>query len=173
MGAPLADALNDDPLGASLARGGVEFRAALRDDVDFAFETLRLAMRDAVATAFGSWDDAEQRALFEPSFELRTHRILRADGRDVGVVAVEHFVDRIHLARIFVRPEAQRRGVGRRVLDALVADARERALPIALTVPRSNAGAIRFYDRLGFARIAETATHLHLELEPAHAAGST
>lgn len=171
MGASLADALNDDPLGASLARGGVEFRVALRDDLDFAFETLRLAMRDSVAVSFGAWDDAQQRALFEPSFDLRTHRILCAGGRDVGVVAVEHFVDRTHLARIFLRPDAQRRGIGGRVLDALIADARDRAVPIALTVLRSNADAIRFYVRLGFARVAETSKHLHLELDPALAPG--
>lgn len=170
MGASLAGALIDDELCALLARGGVEARPTTPLDLAFAFATLRAAMGDAVAAAYGAWDDAHQYALFEPSFELRTHRVLRADGEDVGIVAVESFVDRIHLARIFLRPDAQRRGIGGRVLHALIDDARERRLPIVLTVLRTNPEALRFYDRLGFVRVADTSTHLHLELDPRPAA---
>ena len=167
MGARLADALNDGDLDAQLARAGIETRPATREDVGFAFETLRESMHDSVAAAFGGWDDAQQYALFAPSFDLRTHRVLRLDGADAGILAVEAHVDRIHLARIFLRREARRRGLGGRTVRVLLAWAHARDLPLVLTVLRTNPAAQRFYARLGFEVIGETSTHVHLEAEPA------
>jgi GNAT superfamily N-acetyltransferase len=168
LGASLAGDLNDDPLGALLARHGVESRPATRDDLDFAFAALRDAMREPVEASFGAWSDAEQRALFAPTFDPATHRILRFAGTDAGLLAVESFVDRVHLARIFVIGAARGRGLGTRVLQALAADADARGVPIALSVLRASAAALRLYARLGFVEVAATPTHLHLEREPAN-----
>ena len=138
----------------------------MREDLDFAFATLREAMRAYVAAAYGEWNDALQHALFAPSFDLRTHRVLRADGADVGILAVEVLVDRVHLARIFLRPDAQGGGLGGRVVRALLAWSHARGLPLVLTVLRTNPAALRFYERLGFRCVGETSTHMHLESEP-------
>lgn len=165
MGPPLAFGLNDE-LAAHLARSGIESRPATRDDLAFAFATLRESMREYVAAAFGAWDDTHQAALFAPSFDLRTHRVLRAAGADAGILAVEAHVDRIHLARIFLAPSARRRGLGGRVLRALLAWSHERELPLVLTVLRTNPDALRFYERFGFRTVGETPTHVHLEAEP-------
>lgn len=169
MGAALADALNDGDLAAQLARGGIDSRAARSDDLDFAFETLRASMREYVAAAYGRWDDVEQRALFAPSFDLRTHRVIRSDDADAGILAVEVHVDRVQLARLFVLPRTQGRGLGGRVVEALLAFARARDLPLALTVLHANPRARRFYERHGFHAVGETSTHVHLEAEPSAA----
>lgn len=163
MGAPLADALTEAAFAAHLARRGVETRPATRDDLAFAFATLREAMSGYVAAAYGAWDDAEQHALFAPSFDLRTHRVVRDGDRDVGILAVELLVDRVHLARIFLAPAAQRCGLGGRLVTALLEWSHARELPVVLTVLRSNPAATRFYERLGFRAVGETSTHLHLE----------
>jgi GNAT superfamily N-acetyltransferase len=166
VGASLAVALIEDDLAAHLARNVIDTRPATRDDLAFAFATLRAAMRDYVAAAFGAWDDAHQHALFAPTFDLATHRVLRSDGADVGILAVETHVDRVHLARIFLVPGAQRRGLGGCVVHALVAWAHARGLPVVLTVLRSNPDARRFYERHGFRAVADTPTHVHLESDP-------
>lgn len=152
MGAPLADAV-----------GEVETRAATRADLDFAFETLRASMRASVEAAFGPWDDAEQRARFAPTFDLRTHEIVRVGGEDAGLLAVATLVDCVSLERLFLLPRAQRRGIGTTLVRSLLDRARERGLPVRVTVLRSNPDALRFYERLGFRRIGETSAHLHLE----------
>jgi len=128
-------------------------------------------MREYVAAAYGSWDDDQQRALFAPSFDLRTHRVLRSAGRDVGILAVEPHVDRIYLARIFLLPDAQGRGLGGRVLRALLDSSHARGLPVALTVLHANPRARSFYERLGFLAVGETATHVHLESDPGSGSG--
>jgi GNAT superfamily N-acetyltransferase len=123
-------------------------------------------MREYVAATYGRWDDAEQRALFAPSFDLRTHRVLVSGGADVGILAVEAHVDRVQLARLFLLPSAQGRGLGGRVVEALLAFARASDLPLALTVLHANPRARRFYERRGFRAVGETSTHVHLEAEP-------
>jgi ribosomal protein S18 acetylase RimI-like enzyme len=122
-------------------------------------------MREYVAATFGAWDEPHQRALFEPTFDLRTHRILVCDGEDAGVLAVEERVHCLHLARIFLLPRFQRRGLGARVVCALLAIARDSAQPVELTVLRVNRAARGFYERLGFRVVGETETHVHMESE--------
>jgi RimJ/RimL family protein N-acetyltransferase len=163
LGAPLAGALSERDLDAQLLRAGIELRAATRDDLDFAFAALRAAMREYVAATWGAWDDPHQYALFAPSFDLRTHRILRSGGEDTGVLCVEARVHAIHLARIFLVPRFQRRGVGTRVVRALMEIAKADSQPVELTVLRANLGARRFYERLGFRVVGETQTHFHME----------
>lgn len=165
MGTPLAGALNEADLVAHLTRAGIELRPATRDDLAFAFDALRAAMRDYVAATWGAWDDPHQRELFAPSFDLRTHRILRCDGEDAGVLAIEEKVQSVHLARIFLLPRFQRRGVGTRVVRALTDVARQRGQPVELTVLRVNDPARRFYERLGFSVVGETQTHFHMETD--------
>lgn len=152
MGASLADAVAE-----------VETRAATPADLDFAFETLRASMRAYLEAAFGPWDDAEQRARFAPTFDLRTHEIVRVGGADAGLLAVAVLVDCLSLERLFLLPHVQRRGAGTAIVRRLLQRARERGLPVRVTVLRTNPDALRFYEQLGFRRIGETSIHLHLE----------
>ncbi|GAA4781496.1 GNAT family N-acetyltransferase [Microbacterium gilvum] len=53
-------------------------------------------------------------------------------------------------------PEVQGRGWGRRLVDALVAELRTRGVPgVHLAADPANTGAVAFYERLGFDRVAE------------------
>ena len=140
-------------------------RPARREDLEFAFAALRDAMGEYVAAAFGAWDDALQYELFERSFDLHTHRVLQSCGDDVGILAVEWHVDRVQLARIFLLPGAQGHGRGGRVVRALLDAARAKALPVVLTVLRTNPRAQAFYERLGFRGVGETSTHWLMEAE--------
>jgi GNAT superfamily N-acetyltransferase len=142
----------------------------VREDVAFAFGALRETLRDAVAATWGAWDEARQRALFAPSFDVRTHRILVSAGEDAGVLATESLVHCIHLARLLLLPAWQRRGIGARVVRAVVAAAHARGVPVEVTVLHANPGARRFYERLGFSAVGETSTHVHLEAPPREAA---
>jgi GNAT superfamily N-acetyltransferase len=134
-----------------LARAGVETRAATGEDLEFGVQALEASMRESVEAAYGGWDDAEQRTLFSRSFDLASHRILRCDGADAGVLAVE--------------PRVQRRGIGTSVVRGLLDAARARTCPLELSVLRTNPAAFRFYERLGFQVVGETPTHWMLEAE--------
>ena len=58
---------------------------------------------------------------------------------------------RAHLARVIVRPDARRRGVGRALVEVLLSRAEEAGLSLAtLNVYRDNVAAATLYSDLGF-----------------------
>ncbi|MBN2204275.1 MAG: GNAT family N-acetyltransferase [Thermoleophilia bacterium] len=60
---------------------------------------------------------------------------------------------RVHVARVIVRPDARGRGVGRALVEALIARARESSASlVTLSVYSDNAAAIGLYTGLGFRR---------------------
>jgi ribosomal-protein-alanine N-acetyltransferase len=75
---------------------------------------------------------------------------------DQGLVAFGQVVprppDRAHLARVIVRPIARRRGLGRVLVEALLARAEGAGLSrVTLNVYRDNIAAAALYAELGFA----------------------
>jgi GNAT superfamily N-acetyltransferase len=147
-----------------VSASAVMLRPATRDDVDFLFATLRAA----IGPYFESWDDAEQRDLFVGTIDLATHQVIEVDDRAVGCLSVEEYIDRVALNRIFLLPEAQRRGVGTELICAIRDRAHARGLPLVLSVQRVNP-ARALYERLGFAVVSETSTHFGMEAAPPEA----
>ena len=123
-----------------------QLRAATREDQAFLSSMLRAAIGPS----------------FVEAIDLATHQVIEVDGRAAGCLSVEEFVDRVALNRIFLLPEAQRRGVGTALICALRDRAHARGLPLVLTVQRENP-ARALYERLGFAVVSETSTHLGME----------
>jgi [ribosomal protein S18]-alanine N-acetyltransferase len=77
--------------------------------------------------------------------------VARERGRVVGFVDYWLVHDEVHLLAIATHPDARRRGVGRRLLEHLLAEARARdAALVTLEVRRSNRPAIALYERAGF-----------------------
>jgi len=73
------------------------------------------------------------------------------DGRAVGFVDANFEQGRVYVVDVYVREEARRRGVGAALLERVADAARERGLAhMELQVESRNAGAVRFYERLGF-----------------------
>jgi ribosomal-protein-alanine N-acetyltransferase len=73
----------------------------------------------------------------------------------VGYLVAWFVHDEIHLANIAVDPEEQRRGIGRLLLDRLLAEgAARRSAFVTLEVRWSNERAIRMYRESGFYEIA-------------------
>ena len=84
----------------------------------------------------------------------RDTQVLTArDGRQLAGFAIMQFGDeRAHLSLLAVRPDCQRQGVGRRMLDWLTESAHCAGIAsIRLELRETNAGARRFYLSQGFA----------------------
>ena len=75
------------------------------------------------------------------------------DGAPLAGFAIMQFGDeRAHLSLLAVRPDCQRQGVGRRMLEWLTSSALTAGIAsIRLELRESNLGARRFYLRQGFA----------------------
>jgi ribosomal protein S18 acetylase RimI-like enzyme len=119
-------------------------------------------MRSYVEATWGVWDEPWQHQRFVESFALPTHHIVELSGRPVGCLAVEEHPDHVFLARLFLLPEVQGRGIGTRLTRTVCESAHRRGLPVALTILKVNP-ARRLYERLGFAVVSENETHFKME----------
>jgi ribosomal protein S18 acetylase RimI-like enzyme len=140
-------------------------RPATPADRDFAFELNRATMKEYVDATWG-WDEAEQEAFFDDSFEPADCEIIRVGPTDVGLLAVEESADEIHLAGIYLLPEWQSRGIGSSIVRSLLERGVVSAKPVTLRVLHSNPRAEALYARLGFTRFRTIDTHAYLRADP-------
>ena len=105
--------------------------------------------------------------------------LLHVDGRLAGYGVLSIAAGEAHVLNVCVRPEFRCRGVGRRLLDALLDSARAAGMSDAfLEVRPTNLSAIRLYFSMGFRQVGvrrgyyqavngrEDAAVLRLELTP-------
>lgn len=126
----------------------VELRDAGPEDSEFCFRLHEAAMGGYVAAVWG-WDGAEQREFHARAFAPGRWRIIRVDGADAGMIDVEDRGGELYLGRIELLPAYQGRGVGRRLIEGLLA----RGVPVVLDVLAVNERAWALYRRLGFREV--------------------
>lgn len=122
-------------------------------------DTMTEADIDAVlaidVAAFREPRDVRERSLREelarPWARLR---VARADGGVVvGYLLFWHVVDEGHVINVAVAPQERRKGIGRVLVDHLVAHAKENGIvKLLLEVRASNVAAIGLYEAAGFTR---------------------
>ena len=77
--------------------------------------------------------------------------ICEADGKVVAYGGMLIAVDEGQVTNVAVHPAHRRQGLGRRIVEAFVKEARRRGLvQISLEVRASNIAAIRLYEEMGF-----------------------
>jgi GNAT superfamily N-acetyltransferase len=67
--------------------------------------------------------------------------------------------DCVHVNQLFLLPEHQGKGIGRRCMWLVMVGARRLGLPVRPRVMKVNPRALAFYQRLGFLRTDETDPH--------------
>ena len=143
----------------------ITLRPATETDVAFAYRVRETTMRDYVVATWGAWNADEARE--QIAHDIRTSRssIVELNDEPVGLLRVDELPTHVHLDQLFILPEHQRKGVGHQILVQILERARTVGLPLRLWVLRVNP-ATKFYERLGFKVIEQTAASLHLEHGP-------
>lgn len=134
-------------------RPAITFEPAVAEDFE-ALLALRIeAMRESLER-IGRFDPLRARDRFGAGFSpMHTRHILRADER-VGFVAVKPQGDAVLLDHLYIRPQAQGRGIGAWVVAQVLADAAATGRVVrvgALRGSRSN----DFYQRAGFGLVEQ------------------
>jgi len=87
-----------------------------------------------------------------PTARIRV--LLGPRGRVLGYAVFRRYDQAVHLLNLAVAPACRRQGLGRRLLEEVVQQARRARLPwVVLEVRVSNRAAQRFYEAFGFRRI--------------------
>lgn len=127
----------------SRAPAGIEIRRIEERDREW--------LRPFMAEHWGAEAMASRGKLMRPA-ELPGF-VAERRGKVLGVVTYRHEGEDFEVASLNSLEEGS--GIGRRLLDAVVAEARAKGLPRAwLITTNDNIGALRFYQRLGWELVA-------------------
>ena len=91
-----------------------------------------------------------QQGDYEARFPGAEHSVVLVDGVAHGRIWIDRRPDEIRLLDIALLPERRNLGTGKVLLDRLIAEADESGVPLRHSVYKTNEGALRFYERLGF-----------------------
>jgi len=131
----------------------VTLRPATPADSEFCFQLHKAAMGGYITAVWG-WDEQRQRAHHNRSFNSGRWQIITGDGADIGVIDVERRPTGIYLGRVEIHPSHQGRGIGTRLITALIDEARGNGQDLALDVLTVNRRAQALYHRLGLTEVA-------------------
>lgn len=135
----------------------ISFRPIKNEDYEFLWRLHNAALKEYVTKTWG-WNEELQRYLFKQNFSLENGEIIVVEGKDAGFLDVREKERERVLISIRLLPEFQNKGVGTKVIQGLLAEARAKNKPVRLQVLKINP-AQRLYKRLGFEVFDETDTH--------------
>lgn len=119
------------------------------------------------------WSEAQKDAFLRQQFHAQTSHyaahfgdarfdVIEHDGEPAGRLIVWSGPDEIRLVDVALLPDFRRRGIGERLVGAVLDEAAAAELPVRIHVERSNP-ARRLYARLGFVPIGEQGVYVLLE----------
>jgi ribosomal protein S18 acetylase RimI-like enzyme len=108
---------------------------------------------------------ARQRESFARQWHVAEAPIITMSGKDIGWLQTKTSDSTLFLGQFYLSAHMQRQGIGNRVLQMLIQEARRAGKPITLGVVKINA-ARRLYERLGFQRTREDRHKVYMRLEP-------
>jgi ribosomal protein S18 acetylase RimI-like enzyme len=144
---------------------GMKTRDATAADIDFLADTFLRAMRPYITAARGSCDQVREDRQFRDQLRLGATRIILVDRASAGFFMTCEQGQDLELHTLCVTPEFQRRGLGTAAIRQIIAEARGCKRGVILSVLKTNDGARRLYQRLGFIIIDETTYHYRMRLD--------
>jgi len=102
-----------------------------------------------------------QRRQYEAGYPDAEHNIILSDGQPVGRIFVDESEREIALVDVALIPEFRNKGIGRYLLDLLLARAAAVKKPVRLHVSKLNP-ARRLYERLGFSVVSEDGMYFEM-----------
>jgi ribosomal protein S18 acetylase RimI-like enzyme len=146
-------------------------------DADRAFLVDLYASVRADELAQVPWDDATKRAFVEQQFNAQdahyrgnypgaTLDVIEVGGEPAGRLYVHRGEHDVRIMDIAIAPAFRRRGIGTRLLGALIDEAAADGRKLSIHVEANNS-ARTLYERLGFAPVGENGVYLLMERAPA------
>lgn len=140
----------------------INLRSISNNDFEFIYDVTKRTMKTYVELTWKKWDDEQQRTLIYDCIDVSADQIIQLDGQDVGCLAVERHPTHLQLAKLYLLPQFQRCGIGTFLLQQLIAEAKQRQLPLRLRVLAVNP-AYQFYQQHGFVVKEQTRERFFME----------
>lgn len=152
----------------------VTLRPAEDDDHEFLSRVYASTRAEELAAL--PWSAAERDAFLAQQFHAQSVHyaahfadasfdVVVVDGEPAGRMIVARRADELKLIDIALLPEHRGRGIGTRLMLALLHEASERGVKVTIYVEHFNR-AQALYARLGFVTVQEAGVHLRMERPP-------
>jgi ribosomal protein S18 acetylase RimI-like enzyme len=152
----------------------VSLRPEQPADEGFLFEVYA-GTREA-ELALTNWDGPMRRAFLNQQFNAMRQgyrsmfpagefSIIELDGQPAGRMVIDRGATEIHVVDLALLPAQRNRGIGTLLMRQVCAEAADAGKPVRLFVLKNNR-ALRWYDRLGFAKTGEQGVYDELEWRP-------
>lgn len=83
----------------------------------------------------------------------------------IGRLYKEYRTDEIRIIDIALLPEYRGKGIGGRIMESILAEAKKKDLAVRIHVEHNNP-AMKLYNRLGFKKIGDTGVYFFMEWNP-------
>ncbi|WP_430592258.1 N-acetyltransferase family protein [Humidisolicoccus flavus] len=123
-------------------------RQSTRDDLPWLLELRAEVLRDDLER-LGRYDPVRVRQWMSDVFDPALTQIIEIDGESLGSITVRLDNGVRWIEHFYLPPSMQGRGIGTRVLDAVLRKLLVSPLPVRLNVLQGSA-ARRLYERVGF-----------------------
>jgi len=161
-----------------ISSGSVSLRPATTDDEPFLrklFASTRMDEFKFLADpgqleALVSMQFNLQRQQYESGYPAADHSIILQDGQPVGRLFVDEGEREVTLVDVALLPECRNRGIGKYLLDQLLAKAAMSHKTVRLHVVKTNP-ARRLYERLGFTIAGEDGMYFEMICQTGTGAG--
>jgi RimJ/RimL family protein N-acetyltransferase len=153
---------------------GLALRPISADDLEFLYNLYAATRWEELSVT--DWSDDQKHSFLRQQFEAQhahyqkhypnaSWDLILQDGEAVGRLYVEEWPSQVRLIDIVVAAEVRNRGLGRALLEALMARCRELRKPLTIHVEIYNP-AMRLYQRLGFRQIEDKGVYHLMEWRP-------
>jgi ribosomal protein S18 acetylase RimI-like enzyme len=136
-------------------------RPATEADIPFLLALRRETMNGHLAASGIAVDDASRRVRVMHAFDCA--ELLLADGVPVGLLKLRKLPHEWEIVQVQLAPALQGRGIGRSLLQEILAEAARAGVPVSLSVLKANP-AKRLYEELGFEVFGEDAHEFHMRI---------
>jgi GNAT superfamily N-acetyltransferase len=159
----------------SLSDGAIRFRPIEAGDLELLYRIYASTREEELALVV--WEEGQKEAFLRQQFEAQhawyqenyagaEFLVILRDGAPAGRLYVARWEKEIRLVDIALLPEHRNGGVGSAILGALLAEGDAAGKPVTIHVERYNP-ALRLYQRLGFAPVADRGVYYLMERAPA------
>jgi ribosomal protein S18 acetylase RimI-like enzyme len=148
------------PVGESDDRFLRSLYASVRED-----ELALVPWGEAQKEAFLRQQFDAQDAYYREHYDGASFDVIEVGGEPAGRVYVARWEDEIRIMEIALLPEHRGAGIGTRLLRELLDEGARTGKRVSIHVEKNNR-ALRLYERLGFAAVADRGVYLLLEATP-------
>ncbi len=126
-------------------------------------EFTMLGWNDAQLEMFLKMQFDAQHQSYAMQFPKAENLVIKLKEIAVGRLIVDRVESEIRLVDIALLPEFRGQGIGGQLIGDLILEAENKQLPLTLTVEKTNSGAFRLYQKLGFEIVADDAIYIAMK----------